>query len=247
MNMVRVYCVVEKGEFYDVCDEPGMLVLQDFPAQGPLSGCIDMVRRAVPQGRDMANRLYHHPSIITWALGEQPSIENFDKLCMALVTAAGEEDATRFLQQGACVWEWQIAREKYDWPIDYHLLCGWFPPDMNYLIDGHLLPSFMSYLVVHLTLRIPWMILGETSLSFLGLGIRPPAVSWGALLKEGENIRILAHAPWLLIPGLFVVLAVLARADLRDLVRASVRDWVGDEAHWVYVRFHDGALLEAAY
>ena len=134
MNMVRVYCVVEQEEFYDICDEQGMLVLQDFPAQGPLSDSSDMVRRAVPQGRDMVNQLYHHPSIIIWALGEQPSIENFEKLCMALVTAAGEEDPTRFLQQGACVWEWEIARRKYDWPIDYHLLCGWFPPDMNYLI-----------------------------------------------------------------------------------------------------------------
>ena len=134
MNMVRVYCVVEKEEFYDVCDEQGMLVLQDFPAQGPLSDSSDMVRRAVPQARDMVNQLYHHPSIIIWALGEQPSIENFEKLCMALVTAAGEEDCSRFLQQGACVWEWEIAKQKYDWPIDYHLLCGWFPPDMNYLI-----------------------------------------------------------------------------------------------------------------
>ena len=134
MNMVRVYCVVEKEEFYDVCDEMGMLVLQDFPAQGALSNSSDLVRRAVPQARDMVNQLYHHPSIITWALGEQPSIENYEKLCQALVTAAGEEDSSRFLQQGACVWEWEIARRKYDWPIDYHLLCGWFPPDMNYLI-----------------------------------------------------------------------------------------------------------------
>ena len=89
------------------------------------------------------------------------------------------------------------------------------------IIVGHLLPSFMSYLVVHLTLGIPWMILGETSLSFLGLGIRPPAVSWGALLKEGENIRILAHAPWLLIPGLFVVVAVLAFSFVGDGLRAA--------------------------
>ena len=87
------------------------------------------------------------------------------------------------------------------------------------IIVGHLLPSFLSYLVVHLTLRIPWMILGETSLSFLGLGIRPPALSWGALLKEGENIRILAHAPWLLIPGLFVVLTVLAFSFVGDGLR----------------------------
>ena len=134
MNMVRVYCVVEKEEFYDVCDELGMLVLQDFPAQGALSNSSDLVRRAVPQARDMVNQLYHHPSIIIWALGEQPSIENFEKLCQALVTAVGEEDSSRPLQQGACVWEWEIARSKYDWPIDYHLLCGWFPPDMNYLI-----------------------------------------------------------------------------------------------------------------
>ena len=134
MNMVRVYCVVEKEEFYDVCDELGMLVLQDFPAQGALSNSSDLVRRAVPQARDMVNQLYHHPSIIIWALGEQPSIENFEKLCQALVTAAGDEDSSRPLQQGACVWEWEIARSKYDWPIDYHLLCGWFPPDMNYLI-----------------------------------------------------------------------------------------------------------------
>ena len=84
MNMVRVYCVVEKEEFYDVCDELGMLVLQDFPAQGPLSDSSDMVRRAVPQARDMVNQLYHHPSIIIWALGEQPSIENFEKLCMEI-------------------------------------------------------------------------------------------------------------------------------------------------------------------
>ena len=72
----------------------------------------------------MVNQLYDHPSIIIWALGEQPSIENFEKPCHALVIATGEEYPTRFLQQGVCVWEWQIAKEKYGWPIDYHLLCG---------------------------------------------------------------------------------------------------------------------------
>ena len=77
-----------------------MLVLQGFPAQGPLGDSSDMVRRAVPQGRTMVNQLYYHPSIIIWALGEQPSIENFEKLCHMLVTAVGEEDPTRFLQQG---------------------------------------------------------------------------------------------------------------------------------------------------
>ena len=134
MNMVRVYCVVEKQEFYDLCDELGMLVLQDFPSQGALSNDSDLVRRAVPQARDMVNQLYNHPSIITWSLGEQPSLQNFEKICLSLTDAAYEEDPYRFLQQGACVWEWKVAREKYDWPIDYHLLCGWFPFDMNYLI-----------------------------------------------------------------------------------------------------------------
>ena len=74
----------------------------------------------------------------------------------------------------------------------------------------HMLPNFIGYLIVHLTLSIPGMILGETSLSFLGLGIRPPSVSWGALLKEGQNVRSIIQNPWLLIPGIFVVIAVLA-------------------------------------
>ncbi len=87
------------------------------------------------------------------------------------------------------------------------------------IILRHLLPSFASYLIVSLTLRIPWMILGETSLSFLGLGIRPPAVSWGALLKDGQNIRTVAQSPWLLIPGLFVVVTVLAFSFLGDGLR----------------------------
>jgi peptide/nickel transport system permease protein len=63
------------------------------------------------------------------------------------------------------------------------------------------------------------MILGETALSFLGLGIRPPAVSWGALLKEGQNIRTIVQNPWLLIPGVFVVVAVLGFNFLGDGLR----------------------------
>ena len=87
------------------------------------------------------------------------------------------------------------------------------------IITRHLLPSFLSYLIVSLTLSIPAMILGETALSFLGLGIRPPAVSWGALLKDGQNIRTVAQSPWLLIPGLFIVVAVLAFNFLGDGMR----------------------------
>jgi len=87
------------------------------------------------------------------------------------------------------------------------------------IIARHLLPSFLSYLIVSLTLSIPYMILGETALSFLGLGIRPPAVSWGALLKDGQNIRTVAQNPWLLIPGLFVIVVVLTFNFLGDGLR----------------------------
>jgi len=87
------------------------------------------------------------------------------------------------------------------------------------IIIRHLLPSFLSYLVVHLTLAIPNMILGETSLSFLGLGLRPPVVSWGVLLKEAQNFRTVALHPWLLIPGLFVIVTVLAFNFLGDGLR----------------------------
>ncbi len=87
------------------------------------------------------------------------------------------------------------------------------------IIIRHLLPSFLSYLIVNLTLAIPWMILGETSLSFLGLGIRPPIVSWGTLMQDAQNIRSVALHPWLLIPGLFVIITVLTFNFLGDGLR----------------------------
>jgi len=87
------------------------------------------------------------------------------------------------------------------------------------IITRHLLPSYFSYLVVSLSLSIPSMILGETSLSFLGLGIRPPAVSWGVLLHEAQNVRTVVQNPWLLIPGLFVIIAVLAFNFVGDGLR----------------------------
>ena len=87
------------------------------------------------------------------------------------------------------------------------------------IIIRHLLPSFLSYLIVSLTLSVPGMILGETSLSFLGLGLRPPVVSWGVLLKEAQNVQTVALHPWLLIPGLFVIIVVLAFNFLGDGLR----------------------------
>ena len=87
------------------------------------------------------------------------------------------------------------------------------------VIFRHLLPAFTSYLIVHVTLEIPRMILGETALSFLGLGIQPPAVSWGTLLKDAQDITVLANFPWLLIPALFVVIAILMFNFIGDGLR----------------------------
>jgi len=87
------------------------------------------------------------------------------------------------------------------------------------IIIRHLLPSFLSYLIVNLTLSIPSMILGETSLSFLGLGLRPPVVSWGVLLQEAQNVETVLLHPWLFIPGLFVIITVLAFNFLGDGLR----------------------------
>ncbi len=87
------------------------------------------------------------------------------------------------------------------------------------IIRRHLLPAFFSYLIVNLTLAIPGMILGETALSFLGLGLREPVVSWGVLLNNAQDVTAVMLYPWLLIPGLFVIMAVLAFNFLGDGLR----------------------------
>ena len=86
------------------------------------------------------------------------------------------------------------------------------------IIRRHLIPGVTSYLITHLTLAIPGMIIGETALSFLGLGIRPPAVSWGTLLQDAQSIS-LGLQPWLMIPGAFVLLAVLMFNFIGDGLR----------------------------
>jgi peptide/nickel transport system permease protein len=88
------------------------------------------------------------------------------------------------------------------------------------IIGRHMVPNFLSHIIATSTLAIPLMIINETALSFLGLGIRPPAISWGVLLQEAQNIQTLALAPWLLVPGLVVILAVLAF----NLVGDGLRD-----------------------
>ena len=87
------------------------------------------------------------------------------------------------------------------------------------IITRHLLPGFLSYLIVHLTLAIPQMILGETALSFLGLGIQPPAVSLGTFLQDSQNVQTVTINPWLLLPGGLVVIIVIAFNFLGDGLR----------------------------
>jgi len=87
------------------------------------------------------------------------------------------------------------------------------------IILRHMVPSFLSYIIASLTLNIPGMIIGETALSFIGLGLRAPAISWGVLLQEAMNVRSLALSPWVLAPGLAVVISVFAFNFLGDGLR----------------------------
>jgi peptide/nickel transport system permease protein len=87
------------------------------------------------------------------------------------------------------------------------------------IIFRHMLPSLTSHIIASVTLAIPLMILAETSLSFLGLGLQPPAISWGALLREAQNVNSIATAWWLLLPGAAVAITVLALNFLGDGLR----------------------------
>lgn len=87
------------------------------------------------------------------------------------------------------------------------------------IVFRHMVPAFLSYIIASVSLSVPNMILSETSLSFLGLGLRPPAVSWGILLQEAQNLRAVATSPWVLSPGLAVVIVVLAFNFLGDGLR----------------------------
>jgi len=86
-------------------------------------------------------------------------------------------------------------------------------------IRRHLLPSLFSYLIVSVTLAVPGMILGETTLSYLGIGLRPPVVSWGVLLQQAQTVQTVAEHPWILTPALFVIVVVLAFNFVGDGLR----------------------------
>ena len=90
------------------------------------------------------------------------------------------------------------------------------------IIMVHMLPNALSHIIVIATLAIPGMILAETALSFLGLGILPPAVSWGTLLQDAQTVGVVIKKPWLMLPGAFVIVSVLSFNFLGDGIRDAV-------------------------
>jgi peptide/nickel transport system permease protein len=102
---------------------------------------------------------------------------------------------------------------------DYALAARLMGAKPKRIIARHLLPNFASHLIASVTLSIPNMILGETALSFLGLGLRAPVTSWGVLLNEAQNINAVAVYPWLMLPVVPVVIVVLAFNFLGDGLR----------------------------
>ena len=93
---------------------------------------------------------------------------------------------------------------------DYAVAARLLGASHSRIIARHLLPGFTSHIIVSLSLSVPGMILGETALSFLGLGLRPPVVSWGVMLQDALNLDAVANYPWLLLPVVFITLTVLA-------------------------------------
>ncbi|MFO0994804.1 MAG: ABC transporter permease [Hyphomicrobiales bacterium] len=102
---------------------------------------------------------------------------------------------------------------------DYVLAAQLMGASSSRIIGRHLIPGFMSHLIASATISIPAMILGETALSFLGLGLRPPITSWGVLLTEAQNVNVVALYPWLMLPVLPVILVILAFNFLGDGLR----------------------------
>ncbi|NVD42493.1 ABC transporter permease [Ensifer sp. HO-A22] len=102
---------------------------------------------------------------------------------------------------------------------DYVLAAQLMGAKSGRIIGRHLVPGFMSHLIATATISIPGMILGETALSFLGLGLRPPITSWGILLTEAKSVSVIAFYPWLLFPTIPVIFVILAFNFLGDGLR----------------------------
>jgi beta-mannosidase len=120
---------VEKAEFYDVCDEQGVLVYQDFPMQWRMTNTSEFIRRAAIQAGEMIDFLFNHPSIVIWCFGSEPGIRNFTKLGMLLRSVGETTDPTRITQQGnETMGRWPTVKEyaRYGWLTDMHYYMGWY-------------------------------------------------------------------------------------------------------------------------
>jgi peptide/nickel transport system permease protein len=110
---------------------------------------------------------------------------------------------------------------------DYAVAARLIGASHSRILFRHLLPGFTSHIIVVLTMSVPGMILGETSLSFLGLGLRPPIVSWGVMLQDCMSIQTVANYPWLLFPVVLIVLTVLCFNFLGDGLRDAADPYSG--------------------
>lgn len=128
MNTLRPFCVVEREDFYRLCDEKGLMVYQDYPIQWSMSNASELVRRAILQVRDMIGLLRNHPSVIIWCFGSEPNQDNFEKLGFALASEARRLDPTRIVNQAnSCfnLMDYDEMKAKYRWRVDNHFYSGW--------------------------------------------------------------------------------------------------------------------------
>jgi len=144
LNTIHPFCIIERQNFYDQCDEEGVLVYQDFPMWMTMNNESEFVRRAVAQVAEMIDQFGHHPSIAIWNMGSQPSPANFEKLCSVLAYTAQQADPSRVVKQGnasvafdgdpvhshsSFFWD-PVLLDRYardfDWRSDLHLYFGWY-------------------------------------------------------------------------------------------------------------------------
>ncbi len=154
LNTVHPFCIVEKQVFYDLCDQHGLLVYQDFPMWLMMANTGDLVRRATQQLRALIEQFGHHPSICIWNLGSQASVANFEKLGAALEHVARQLDPTRLVQRsnalvdigtqdempsdpvGTFHWTERVVadfQERFDWRVDTHQYRGWYSKKLDAL------------------------------------------------------------------------------------------------------------------
>ena len=151
LNTVHPFAVVEKQIFYDLCDQNGLLVYQDFPMWLTMDNSSNLGRKAEQQLEELIAQFHHHPSIAIWNFGSQPSVANFDKLGALLTRTARNLDPSRILHQANSMidrhggeldpvndYKWHRKRikefqEKYDWRVDTHQYYGWYWADLEAL------------------------------------------------------------------------------------------------------------------